>query len=107
MDHILALEHLTHEESNPMQTLTLMVGAVHFVKSDEQNFVSFKFKATAKGGSNYCKVSLVDDFYTIELGSINGLDYTVVSKQEGLGPDQLKDYFEESTGLTLSVPLIQ
>ena len=80
-----------------------MVGAKNFVKSDEENFVAFRFTAKAKNKANYCKITLnVADTYDVEFGYIRGMNYTVRSITEGLYNDMLKDHFETETGLYLT-----
>jgi len=103
IDAKLTLNQLTQSNSGAGR-LSAMVGGKNFVKSDEENFVAFKFSAKAKNKSNYCKITLnAMDTYDVEFGYIRGMNYTVRSVTEGLYDDMLKDHFETETSLYLSL----
>ena len=67
-----------------------------------ENGVSFKFKAKAKDGINYCKITLNGlDLYDIEFGRVHGINYTVKKTFDDIYCDQLIKTFEGATGLYL------
>jgi len=82
--------------------LIAMLGAHTFL--DHGNGISFKIKATAKKGINYIKIILdPNDTYTLEMGSIRGLNYKPKYKTSGLYWDALKPTIESETGLRLAL----
>ncbi|MCH9712665.1 MAG: hypothetical protein K0U20_08595 [Proteobacteria bacterium] len=102
IDASLTLNQLAQREGG-VNVLAAMTGAKNFVKSDEENFVSFRFTAKAKNKANYIKITLnAMDTYDVEFGYIRGMNYTVRSVSEGLYDDMLKKHFETETGLYLT-----
>jgi len=97
------LNQLT-QAPNGMNRLIIMIGAKHFVKSEEENYVAFKFMKGAKNKANYIKITLNSmDTYDVEFGKILGMDYKVMSEIDGLYNDQLFGYFQSETGLALKL----
>ena len=102
-DAKLVFNQLT-QSNNGTNRLSVMVGGKHFAKSDDEQYVGFRFTAKAKNKSNYIKITLNgSDLYDIEFGYIRGMNYTVRSTIENMYFDQLKEYFETETGLYLSL----
>jgi len=100
-DYKTALNQLTMS-NNGINRLVIMIGAKDFMRSDEESFISFKFPRS--NSINYCKLSLTaDDLYTLELGYIHSMNYTVRKELKGLFFDQLKGIFEDETKLYLSL----
>jgi len=90
------------QANNGINRLVAMIGAKNFAK--DENSVSFRFPSKARNKANYFKLILkVDDTYSAEFGYIRSMNYTVRSEVEGLYFDQLKEYFENETGLYLSL----
>lgn len=82
--------------------LSVMIGARNFMA--DTNALSFRFPANGKIKANYFKVALNNsDRYDTELGRIHGDSYTVLEQGSNLYFDQLIGYFEEHTGLYLSL----
>lgn len=82
--------------------LGAMIGAKNFMA--DVNCLSFRFPIRGKNKANYFKVSLNGlDLYDTEFGIIRGNTYKVVSNEANLYSDQLKSYFENETGLSLSL----
>ena len=95
------LNQLT-QSNNGANRLITMIGAKNLMKSDEENFVSFKFMRGAKNKANYIKITLnASDTYDIEFGKIHGLNYKVISTHEGIYDDMLFDLFTKETELAL------
>lgn len=86
--------------------LTAMIGAYN-MSHHAEGALSFKFKARASNGANHCKVTLVDDLYTVVFTSVRGMKVTVKGEFEGIYNDQLKALFERETGLYLTMPTIR
>jgi hypothetical protein len=82
-----------------------MIGAYN-VFSHAEGALSFRFKCRASNSSNYCKVSLVGDTYTVEFKSVRGTSIKDKGKFEDMYNDQLKSLFENETGLCLTMPRI-
>jgi hypothetical protein len=84
--------------------LSLMIGAHNFLRSDEDKYVSFKFKQKSPAKINYIKITLnAMDTYDIEFGWIRGLNYTVKKTSEGIYADSLVELIERTTQLHLSL----
>lgn len=86
--------------------LTPMIGAYNMFHHAE-GALSFRFKARASNSANHCKVTLVDDLYTVVFTSIRGTKVNVKGTFEGIYNDQLKELFERETGLCLTMPVIR
>lgn len=87
--------------------LKAMLGAKNFSSHrDGLGALSFKFPSPHKG-PNYCKITLDrNDTYSVEFGRIRGgkkLTYTIVKTFKGVYFDQLKEIFEKTTGLYISL----
>lgn len=88
------------EQMGGIRRLVMMTGAKNFV--DHGNGVSFKFPN--KRGPNHCKVTLdPSDTYTVEFGRMRKYELTNKDEMEGIYWDQLKNLFEEKTGLYLTL----
>jgi len=87
-------------------SLTIMIGAYNIFHHAE-GALSFRFRARASNKANHCKVTLVNDLYTVVFTSIRGTKVTVKGTFEGISNDQLKDLFERETSLYLTVPVIR
>jgi hypothetical protein len=80
--------------------LKYMVGGHTF--ADVGNGLSFKFKGSKV--ANYMKVTLTPlDTYNVELGKIWGQKYTIKREVSNVYFDQLKEIFEDTTKLYLSL----
>lgn len=80
--------------------LVAMTGAKDFCA--HESGVSFNFKGSKV--ANYIKVILNSmDTYDVEFGKIRGYTYRVAKEMSGLHFDQLKEQFEEVTGLHLTL----
>lgn len=86
--------------------LTLMIGA-HSMFHHTEGALSFKFKARAMNGANHCKVTLVNDTYTVVFTSVRGTSVKAKGTFEDIYNDQLKGLFERETGLCLTMPVIR
>lgn len=86
--------------------LKAMIGAYN-VFSHEEGALSFRFKCRASNSANHCKVTLVNDLYTVVFTSIRGTSVRVKGTFEGIYNDQLKSLFERETGLCLTMPTIR
>lgn len=86
--------------------LTAMIGAYNMFHHAE-GAVSFRFKARASNASNHCKVTLVNDLYTVVFTSVRGTSVKVKGEFEDLYNDQLKALFERETGLYLTMPTVR
>lgn len=98
----LALSQLTNA-ANPTARLKIMIGGKDFIKSDSEQWVAFKFP---NGKYNYCKIQLNGyDLYDMTfqkwVWSKGKLTKEVVIND--LYYDQLKNVFEQETGLYLSL----
>jgi hypothetical protein len=93
-----ALNQLT-QSKNGIGRLQLMIGAKNFVKSDEDQFVSFKYPR-----GKYFKIKLNGlDLYDLEFGSIRKFEYKVLNTYENVYAEDLKNIFEQETKLYLSL----
>lgn len=82
--------------------LTMMIGARNFMA--DTNCLSFRFPANGKNKANYFKATLNSaDLYDTEFGIVRGDNYKVVSTESNVYNDQLISYFENETGLYLSL----
>ena len=98
-----ALNQLTNS-NNGMNRLSVMIGAKHFAQSKEDKYVGFKFAAKAKNKANYCRITLnAMDLYNVDFMSIRGASVKTVESHENIYNDMLKNLFEQSTGLYLSL----
>lgn len=103
IDANLTLNQLA-QANNGMNRLVTMIGAKNFAKSDEENFVSFKFMRGAANKANYIKIKLnAADTYDIEFGKIHGMNYRVISTHEGFFDDMLYSLFTDETKLALKI----
>ena len=99
----LIFKQLTMSEAGANR-LKVMVGGKNFTFSGEDNYAAFRFTAKAKNKANYMKITLNgNDLYNVEFGYIRGMDYTVRSEIDDMYFDSLKEYFENETGLYLSL----
>jgi hypothetical protein len=85
--------------------LKAMIGAYNVFACEEGGLV-FRFKARASNGSNHCKVTLVNDLYTVVFTSVRGSSIKVKGTFEDIYNDQLRKLFERETGLCLTMPII-
>lgn len=85
--------------------LRAMIGAYNLF-SHEEGALSFRFKARAANGSNYCKVTLINDTYKVEFKSIRGTSIKDKGTFEDVYNDMLQHLFERRTGLCLTMPRI-
>lgn len=87
--------------------LHAMIGAKNFAKGDMETdapFFSFKHMK-ARDGINYFKIRYNPglDLFDIEFGRIWGTKYTVKKVVEGVYVDMVREIFEDTTGLALSL----
>tara|TARA_R110002020_G_scaffold96724_7_gene231330 strand:+ start:7172 stop:7471 length:300 start_codon:yes stop_codon:yes gene_type:complete len=93
-----ALNQLT-QSSNGSGRLKVMIGAKNFVKSDEEQWVSFKYPR-----GKYVKIKLNSmDLYDVEFGTIRKFEYKVKNTYENTYAEDLKEIFEQETKLYLSL----
>lgn len=82
--------------------LSVMIGAHSFTQND--NTLSFKFKARAKNGSNCILVTLEpSDTYKVKFVSIRGASFKLKGEFEDIYADNLRSLIEQETGLALSL----
>ena len=81
-------------------TLGLLIGAHSFVKNEDKQEVSFMFDADNEKVFFCCKIALNCDLYRMTLLSENSDDDVSFN---GLYSEQLKELFENTTGLFLSL----
>lgn len=75
-----------------------MTGAKLFVAIE--NGLQFKLPRYAGLKINVARITVdATDTYSVEFGSLRGLNYKVVSKHEGIYNDMLQDLFTSETGL--------
>lgn len=80
--------------------LSLMVGDKHFLGGE--NSLGFQFKGCRK--ANVCKITLnAMDTYDMEFTKVVKWNINGYTKIEGVYCDQLKEVFERTTGLYLSL----
>lgn len=90
--------------NNGYGRLEVMLGATNFHFSTEHAYVGFKFKMCRK--FNYCRITLnARDLYDVEFMKINTrtLETTRTEEHTDMYADGLKDLFEQTTGLYLSL----
>jgi len=99
----LIFKQLTLSEAGTNR-LKVMVGGKNFTFSGEDNYAAFRFTAKAKNKANYMKITLNGmDLYDVEFGYIRAGKYTTRSEIKDMYFDNLKEYFENETGLYLSL----
>ena len=94
---------ITIEQLGGTRALHLMTGAHTFVYGEDRG-VSFKFKGSDK--ANYVQIRLKHDTYSMQFMKLRRYEAETVAQFEGVYVDMLQELFEETTGLTLSVPRI-
>lgn len=100
-DYMTALEQLTMSR-NPIARLEMMVGAKDFMFDSSEDSIAFKFKGSSK--ANYLEIKLDrNDTYTMTFMKLRGMDFKTVKEIDGVYNDMLKNIFEETTGLYLSI----
>lgn len=115
-DAQLALTQLTMS-NNPTAILKMFVGANNFLKSDKDNWVRFRFKGYNK--ANMLTITFTPaDLYKLEFGKVtNKVDkelkklgvtvstpeYKEVEVIDGVYSEDMKNIFEQTTGLYLSM----
>ena len=90
--------------NNPFSTLSAMIGARNFGYSESDMSFQFHFKGCRK--VNAVRIVLNSrDLYDVEFYKIanGGLEVNKVCGADDLFADDLKDYFEHTTGLYLSL----
>lgn len=82
-----------------MNKLSVMVGATNIAFSNEENYISFKFKMNKK--VNHCRIqyNAGADLYNMEFSKVGRVDFKSVQSINGIYADQLNDVFESYTGL--------
>lgn len=86
--------------------LGIMIGAHNFLGTPE-GALSFRFKARAKDGINYVRVTLQsDDTYRLELFQLRGVNSYSRADLPGLYAEDLGRIISERTGLTLTMPRV-
>lgn len=105
-EYALQVANTIIQQLGGVNVLKRMIGAKGFgFESVGKVGVSFTF--TAGRGVNFCRILLTPaDLYNVELGYIRNFKYTKKFELEGAYDDMLKPFFEESTGLALSMPRI-
>lgn len=97
-----ALKQLTGRE-NPYNTLSAMIGAKNFGITG--NAIVFLFKMWSK--ANICRLELDEglDLYNLIFLKLNKKTFSLDEKArfDGIYGDQLKEIFQETTGLRLSL----
>jgi hypothetical protein len=102
MSNLEVAETIIQQLGHSTRRLGVMIGAHTFVASDVG--VSFKFKARAKNGANYCRVTLKpSDTYKVEFVSLRGVKVNIKGEFSDIYNDQLTRLFERETGLYLSL----
>ena len=87
--------------------LKMMLGAKHFVKGyfDQDNYPGIQFKFPRSNGINCCQLTLDigSDLYCLKFFNIKGLNSTEVSTYPDLFVENVRQTFEQQTGLYLSL----
>ena len=87
--------------------LKIMLGAKNFVKSyfDRDNHPGIQFKFPRRSGINCCQLTLDIglDLYRLKFFNIKGIDTIEVSTHPDLFVDNVRQTFEQQTGLYLSL----
>lgn len=84
--------------------LTAMIGAKDFLSDDDGKSLVFKFKGSRH--ANYVKITLTPaDLYAVDFKRIKrgGIEAVDVGSFDGISADQLRELFEMTTGLYLSI----
>lgn len=80
-------------------TLKSMLGAHNFVFGQEESRVFMSFKLKASPIINYIKIVLNHlDYYDVEVGKINSLNYQIVKSINNVDCEQLVSVLEGVTG---------
>lgn len=97
-DYTLAINQLTNS-SNGFNRLKCMISASNFVTDNDNNSICFKFKGNPT--IKYCTIILDStDLYTLKFSNCKG---NTVKECSGLFFDQMKETFEQTTKLYLSL----
>ena len=115
-DANLVLVQLTRN-NNPLGILKMFVGAGNFLKSEKDNWIRFRFKGYSK--ANMVTITLTPaDLYKVEFGkvvnkvnkeyaalgvTVKTPEYKTVEVIDGVYAEDLKEIFESTTGLFLSM----
>ena len=99
------LQHLTQSEDG-QHKLEAMIGAHTFLYTgrigEEPDNISFRFAGSKT--VNWCSIRLNDlDCYDIEFCRMRGFDVQKVAKYDDLFAEDLRETFEEVTGLSLQL----
>ena len=98
----LIFKQLTMSEAGSNR-IKAMVGGKNFNFSRDEAYAAFRFTARARNKANYLKISLNgSDLYNLEFGYIRAGNYTVRSEIKDMYFEDMKEYFENETGLYLS-----
>ncbi len=82
--------------------LIAMIGAKDFIHSNKDMYLSFRFTQRSPARINFIKVTLAPaDTYTVELGWIRGVNYTVRKTIPHLYCNELIGAIEKATELRL------
>lgn len=105
LDHNKIVAQTILEQLGGSQRLTMMIGAKLYRYN--QNDVGFRYMQAERNNSNHIQIQLMEsDLYKLEFWNIRGKDCKVVETVEGVYAEDLARIFQESTGLTLSIPKI-
>lgn len=102
---------ITLQQLGGSRRLKLMIGAKDFLSDDNGNTLVFKFKKGPLSPANYVRITLTPaDLYDVEFKKIGRLNKTTFEVPvettdafKGIGSDNLKDLFENTTGLFLTL----
>lgn len=95
------LNQLTRTKNGP-GILKIMIGARNFMRSDKDQFITFKFTVKAANKANYMKITLnAMDTYDVEFIRIWGANIKRISKHEGVYNEDLFGLFQSETKLAL------
>lgn len=85
--------------------LVAMIGAQYFsygFTDEGELYINFRFKGSKV--ANLCRLTICnDDLYRLELWKVRGTSWTVPYDQNGIYAESLKDIFEQTTKLYLSL----
>ncbi len=88
------------QQMGGVNKIKAMTGATHF--GADTNCVTFKFKGSRK--ANHVRITLNSmDLYDLVFFKITKLKFKEAGQYTGIYNDQLKDTFEQHTGLYLSL----
>ncbi|MFI9507220.1 hypothetical protein [Nocardia sp. NPDC052566] len=96
-----AARTILEQLAGSQRRLIAMVGARDFLVLE--NGVAFRIMANAAKARNVRITLSGDDTYCMEFGNIRGLEFKVRRSFEGLYFDQLREIFEQTTELYLSL----